>query len=159
MFAPDELYPPAQYGGGWIFLALAIVVVVLVAALLVRYLTRPRPATAARVDHNEVAAALARLRTEYHARIDQIEAEYRAGRVDARRTNLELSRLVRRYVNEYSGIEAPVLTLDDLTERGAHPVLVDAIRRYYYPSMFRRGPIVDPIAGAGAAREVVTTWH
>ena len=37
--------------------------------------------------------------------------------------------------------------------------LVDALRRHYYPGIFRRGPIVDPHAGAAAARQVVTTWH
>ncbi|HWS51992.1 MAG TPA: hypothetical protein VN241_13360, partial [Microbacterium sp.] len=84
---------------------------------------------------------------------------YGAGRIDARRANLELSRTVRAFVNEYSGLEAPVLALDDLIALGVHPALIDALHRHYYPSVFRRGPAIDPAAGFEAARKVVTAWN
>ena len=79
--------------------------------------------------------------------------------LSARQANLELSRVVRTFVNEYSGLEAPVLALDDLVSRGVHPALIDAMGRHYYPSIFQRGPAIDPIYGAEAARKVVTTWR
>ncbi|MBW1639759.1 hypothetical protein G3H63_11860, partial [Microbacterium resistens] len=99
------------------------------------------------------------LRQEYLGGIARIEQRYRDGELDARRANLELSRAVRAFVNEYSGLEAPVLALEDLERAGVHPALLEALRRHYYPSVFRRGPALDPIAGAEAARRVVTTWH
>lgn len=157
---PDQLYPPVQYGWGWVLLAIGILAALALAAWLLVALTRPRRAVdAPPADPRAIAAAIAQLRVEYVDRIGEIEAAYRAGGLDARRANLELSRAVRAYVNEYSGLEAPVLSLDELEERGAHPALVDALRRHYYPSVFRRGPIVDPVAGAAAAREVVSSWH
>jgi hypothetical protein len=102
---------------------------------------------------------LSLLRTEYSGSIDRIEAAYREGAIDARTANLELSRAVRSFVNEYSGLEAPVLALDDLVRLGVQPELIDALHRHYYPSIFRRGSAVDPHTGAEAARAVVKKWH
>jgi len=102
---------------------------------------------------------LGQLRTEYLAEIDSIEQQVRAGQLDARQAHAALSRLMRRFVNEYSGLEAPVLTLQDLVARGVHPALVDALGRYSYPSLFRREAPIDPVLGAQAARQVVQTWY
>ncbi|WP_439901693.1 hypothetical protein [Microbacterium azadirachtae] len=162
MSGTDELYSPAQYGWGWILLAIGVLVLLAGAAWLIVVLTRPRRAVAfaapaaAPMLAADVAAVL---RQEYLGSIAQIEADYRAGLLDARRANLDLSRTVRGFVNEYSGIEAPVLALDDLVRLGVHPALIDAIGRNYYPSIFRRTAPVDPLVGAEAARTVVTTWY
>ena len=64
---------------------------------------------------------LSQLRVEYLDRIQHIEDDYRARTLSARNANLEFSRVVRTFVNEYSGLEAPVLALDDLVSRGVHP--------------------------------------
>lgn len=163
MSGTDELYPPAQYGGGWILLAIGVLVLLAGAAWLVIVLTRPRraiPVAPSPVPVPALTADVATvLRQEYLGAIAQIEADYRAGATDARRANLDLSRTVRGFVNEYSGIEAPVLALDDLVRLGVHPALIDAIGRNYYPSIFRRTAPIDPLVGAEAARTVVTTWY
>ncbi len=163
MPGPDELYPPAQYGWGWMLLAFGILALLIAGAWLLIVLTRPRRALSF-ADENAgqaplVIDVLSQLRTEYLTRIQQIETDYTERRVSARQANLELSRVVRTFVNEYSGLEAPVLALDDLVARGVHPALVDALGRHYYPSIFRPGPVIDPVAGAEAARTVVRTWH
>jgi hypothetical protein len=159
----DELYPPAQYGWGWMLLAFGILALLIAGAWLLIALTRPRRAVSF-ADENAgqaplVIDVLSQLRTEYLTRIQQIETDYTERRLSARQANLELSRVVRTFVNEYSGLEAPVLALDDLVARGVHPALVDALGRHYYPSIFRPGPVIDPVAGAEAARTVVRTWH
>jgi hypothetical protein len=162
MSAGDELYPPAQYGGGWILLALGILVLLALAGWLLFFLTRPKRSVTLPGQlpiAPPTGDVLSMLRTEYDARIAQIEAAYRAGSLSARSANLELSRVVRAFVNEYSGLEAPVLALDDLVKMGVQPALVEALARHYYPSAFRRGPALDPQAGAEAARKVVATWH
>ncbi|WP_295034294.1 MULTISPECIES: hypothetical protein [unclassified Microbacterium] len=163
MSGTDELYPPAQYGGGWILLAIGVLVLLAGAAWLVIVLTRPRRAVPVAASPGPVPLLTADvatvLRQEYLGAIAQIEADYRAGATDARRANLDLSRTVRGFVNEYSGIEAPVLALDDLVRLGVHPALIDAIGRNYYPSIFRRTAPIDPLVGAEAARTVVTTWY
>lgn len=159
----DELYPPAQYGWGWMLLAIGILALLVLGAWLLIVLTRPRRSVTAAGDAGAPAPltvdVLSQLRTEYLERIRMVETDYRERRLSARNANLELSRVVRTFVNEYSGLEAPVLALDDLKARGVHPALVDAIGRHYYPSIFRQGPAIDPVAGAEAARTVVRTWH
>ncbi len=157
----DELYPPAQYGWGWVLLAFGILALMVAAVWIVIAVTRPRRETAVRGEQQPVPTGdvLSQLRIEYLERVQQIETDYRERRLSPRNANLELSRVVRTFVNEYSGLEAPVLALDDLIARGVHPALVDALRRHYYPSIFRQGPPIDPIAGAEAARTVVRAWH
>ncbi|MGB3373691.1 MAG: hypothetical protein WBA87_00945 [Microbacterium sp.] len=162
MPASDELYPPAQYGWGWILVAIGVLLLLGAAAWLLVFFTRPRrsitlPGAASYAPPS--GEVLNQLRTEYLADVQRIEDAYRSGNMAPKAANLELSRVVRSFVNEYSGLEAPVLALDDLVERGVDPALIDAIRRHYYPSIFQRGPAVDPIYGADAARKVVTTWH
>lgn len=162
MPASDDLYPPVQYGWGWILLAIGILLLLAGAAWLLIVLTRPRrsitlPGTATFAPPTE--EVLSRLRAEYLDDVQRIEDAYRSRNMDPKRANLELSRLVRSFVNEYSGLEAPVLALDDLIARGVDPTLIDAIRRHYYPSIFQRGPAIDPIYGAEAARTVVKSWR
>lgn len=157
MLDDDLLYPPAQYGGEWLLILLAIVAMLILAGVVVALLTRPRRVLAPPVAHP--AAVLQQLRAEYLGRIDEVDRQARAGEIDARRAHAELSRLMRGFVAEYSGLEAPVMTLQDLVARGVHPALIDAIGRFSYPSLFPRRPPVDPGLGAEAARQVVTVWH
>lgn len=162
MPASDELYPPVQYGWGWILLAFGILLLLAGLAWLVIFLTRPRRSiTVVGVGSVPVASLDVRgqLRAEYLDQIQHIEDEYRAWNIDTKRANLELSRVLRAFVNEYSGLEAPVLALDDLVARGVDPALIEAIRRHYYPSIFQSGPAIDPARGAEAARVVVRSWH
>ena len=159
----DELYPPAQYGWGWMLLAIGVLVLLIAAAWIVVLLTRPRRDLSAAGQQQDpglmTVDVLSQLRVEYLERIQRIEDDYRGRTLSARNANLELSRVVRTFVNEYSGLEAPVLALDDLRDRGVHPALIDAMGRHYYPSIFRQGPAIDPLAGSEAARTVVRTWH
>lgn len=162
MYGIDGLYPPAQYAWGWLALAFVVIAVMVGAAWVTSVMTRPR----LRLDDEEAPPVplatgelLARMRDEYLTLIDEIERRYAAGELGPRDANLALSATVRRYVNEHSGLEAPVLALADLEQRGVHPALIDAVRRHYYPGVFRRGRTIDPHAGADAARLVVHQWH
>jgi hypothetical protein len=153
----DVLYPPAQYSPLWLLLALALLLAVVGAGVLVAVLTRPRRlVTRPAVD---APAVLAQLRVEYVGAIDDVEQRVLSGALDARRAHAELSRLMRAFVNEYSGLEAPVMTLQDLVAQGVHPSLIDALGRFTYPSLFRRGKPVNPLHAVGAARQVVQSWH
>ncbi len=153
----DVLYPPLQYAPIWLLLVVAILVGIVVAAWLLAFLTRPRRL----VTHpsSDPQLVLGQLRTEYLVEIDRIEQLSRDGQLDARQAHAALSRLMRGFVNEYSGLEAPVMTLQDLVAQGVHPSLIDALGRYSYPSLFRRGAPIDPVLGAQAARQVVQAWH
>lgn len=158
----NGLYPPAQYGWGWLLVVLAALIVGITVALLIAHFTRAdRVAAAPPLPPQPSADPVFpdQIRADYLHRLQLIEAEFRAGRLDGREVNRRLSQLVRGFVHEYNGLEAPVMTLGDLVERGVHPALIDAIGRHYYPSLFRRNTVVDPIAGINAARTVVQVWN
>lgn len=159
----DELFPPAQYGAGWVLLAFGVLAALLAAAAIVMWFTRPRTTLTRHVTGAASTElpddALAALRTEYLDRLQRIEDRYRDGALDARAANRELSREVRAFVQDYSGFEAPVLGLQDLVALGVHPSLVEAVGRHYYPGMFRSAADMDPVAGVDAGRTVVTSWH
>lgn len=159
MSEPDELYPPVQYGPLWMLLALGVIVLVIAAIWAVLFFTRSRRAAQRLASGPVTADALTLLRHEYLDAVDDIERRWTGKQIGARQANFELSRMTRAFVNEFSGIEAPVLALEDLVEMGVHPALIDAIKRHYYPSIFGRGPAIDPAAGAAAARKVVSEWH
>ncbi|QIK63094.1 hypothetical protein G7068_07695 [Leucobacter viscericola] len=159
----EGLYPPAQYGWGWLLLAFGVIALVILAGIVVLWATRPRYkltketiAAAPDVNGDLITAAL---RAEYLERLRVVEQAYTAGDIDAREANRRLSREVRSFVQDYSGFEAPVLGLNDLIELGVHPALIDAMQRHYYPSIFRSDMIIDPIAGVAAGRQVVTSWY
>lgn len=155
----DELFPPVQYGWGWVLLAIGVVLVLLGAAALVIWLTRPLSAPSTPQTGAPTAPqVIAQLRAEYTSHLDAVAARYGQGAIDARQAHVELSRLVRGFVNEYSGIETPVLSLTDLRRARLNPALADAVGRSY-PSIFARGAATDPRPGLAAAREVVARWY
>lgn len=158
---PEELYPPAQYAGWWLLVAVGILVVIVAVVWLILFLTRPprqAPEPAPEKPGTPVEQ-LERLRADYLARIDDIERAHRAGELDAREVSGELSALTRGFVNEYTGVATPVMSLEEIADHRVHPALVHALAQYYYPSIFGEGEPADPAAGAAAAREVVTAWH
>lgn len=162
--APGELYPPAQYRGWWLLLAIAILIAIVAVVTVILLVTRapkpaPRPAAPAPRRQPMTAEGLRELRGDYMERIDAVEQAYSEGGMNARQANAELSRITREFVNEYTGLAAPVMSLEELEAHDVHPALIDAVKRHYYPSLFRGAEIIDPVAGARAAREVVSAWH
>src|SRR5690349_10605059 len=95
----DELYPPGQYGWGWILLAIGILLLLIVGAWVVSLLTRPRRDLTLTAGQQQpvlqTADVLSQLRVEYLQSIQRIEDDYRARTLSARNANLELSRVVR----------------------------------------------------------------
>ncbi|WP_119696102.1 hypothetical protein [Microbacterium halotolerans] len=159
---PEELYPPAQYSGWWLLLALGIIVVLILVVVLIIVLTRPPkppPAQPVPVQRGTPVEQLEQLRAGYLHRIDLVEQAHATGTLDARGVNAELSAITRRFVNEYTGVATPVMSLEELEHQDVHPALVEALNRYYYPSIFGEDAPTDPGPGIAAAREVVTAWH
>ncbi|MBP2436919.1 hypothetical protein [Microbacterium amylolyticum] len=154
----DELYPPVQYSPVWMLVACGVLALLALIAWMIWALTRPPKAVPSSLSRDE-PETLDALRDGSLGAIAQVEDAYRSGAITARHANAELSRLTRAFVNAYTGVEAPVMTLEDLERRGVDPSLIDALRRHYYPSLFRGDLVVDPIAGADAARRVVMAWH
>ena len=158
----DAFYPPAQYGAVWLIWTFVALAALLAAAALLLYQYRGRPVAepvAPPPVPAEASVPPITLRAQYRALITQVEKAHLTGEIDARTAHLEFSRIVRAFVNEYSGIEAPVLTLSELTERKAHTSLVNALRGRFYPGGFREQPTLSVTESANVARSVVAKWR
>ena len=83
----DELYPPFQYGWGWLLLAFGILLLLIAAAWLIVALTRPRRDLTLTRDAQGptllTTDVLSQLRVEYFDRIQRIEDDYRARALSA----------------------------------------------------------------------------
>jgi hypothetical protein len=150
-------FGPVQYEHFVLYLLIGAGLVALIVAwyvFVVRFSrTRvPRPAVVRRPSR----ADLRQLRVRYASLIDEVEAEYRAGRLAERAVNGRLSLLVRFFASEASGVDAQVMTLQDL-RTASIPQVTGAVEGYYPPA-FQQAYSGDPAAAVARAREVVTTW-
>ncbi|MEV7134795.1 hypothetical protein AB0N24_18110 [Arthrobacter sp. NPDC093128] len=107
------------------------------------------------------------LKRDYLRRIDAVAVDAAAGRVSARASHQELSLLIRSFVRDIAGIDAPRMTLAELNRQGI-PAAAVAIGSLY-PAEFgpeprdtqpRDSEPRDSVAAAAeTAREVVRTWN
>ncbi len=158
----DELYPPVGYspwwavlGGGLILAAVALVIVVVRRTRDPGRPPRPVPSTPAGVD------ALGALRTEFTARVDELQHRFDAGELDERAVHLQLSALMRAFATRRTGRDASTWTLAEIERIGARE-LWDVIARNYPPSFADDGDprarAVNPHESLGYARQVVNQW-
>jgi hypothetical protein len=150
-------FGPAQYEHFVLYLLLGLGLVALIVAwyvFVVRFSrTRvPRPVAI----HAPSRSDLRQLQTKYALLIDEVDGEFRAGRLGERAVHSRLSLLLRFFAFETSGVDAQVMTLDDLREARI-PRVAGAVETYYPPA-FRQQHPGDPAAAVATAREVVTTW-
>lgn len=153
----DPVYlAPQGYTVVWPVLGGLILLAILVWAMWVWMLTRPPE------DEEGSAplppAAVAKLRHEALARIDAVEQAVRSGRRTARGGHHELSRVVRGFVSEVSGLEADTMTAADLRQHG--PAHLAHLIEEYYPRQFGIAEADEPSVtrSAAAARRVVRGW-
>ncbi|MGA1812275.1 hypothetical protein VH571_07810 [Frondihabitans sp. 4ASC-45] len=157
MLGDRGFFGPTQYDRWVLYLVAGVLLLALVAAwyvFVVRFsATRvPRPVVggpAPRVDLRE-------LQRKYSAMIDEVGSESSAGRLDERAVHSRLSLLLRFFASEAAGIDAQVMTLDDL-RRTPLPSVTRAVERYYPPAFQKQHP-GDPDAAIAQARQVVHSW-
>ncbi|MFF1383117.1 hypothetical protein ACFVWT_06120 [Arthrobacter sp. NPDC058288] len=117
------------------------------------------------------------LKREYLRRIDGVAADAAAGRLSARASHQALSLLIRSFVRDVTGIDAPRMTLAELNQQNI-PTAALAVSSLY-PAEFGPAPrdtepraielrAPEPRApeprdsvaiAAETAREVVRTWN
>lgn len=112
------------------------------------------------------------LKRDYLRRIDAVAADAAAGRLSVRASHQELSLLIRSFVRDIAGIDAPRMTLAELKQQNI-PAAALAVSRLY-PAEFSPEPRHteprhteprdseprDSVANAAeTAREVVRTWN
>lgn len=155
MDADPTFLPPGSYALTWPLLGGLLLLALVVWAAVVWLSGRPPE----ELRHAPMPpGALAKARAEAIAQIDAVEASVLSGERSARAGYHELSRVVRRFVAEVSGLDAEHMTGADLRECGPEH-LADLVATYY-PSQFgvleSEPPSITTAARAG--REVVGGW-
>jgi hypothetical protein len=147
-------YGPLEYSGWFLWTGLGLLA--LVAAWLAFVFLSTRHRAASHEAGPGPAADLHSLRLEYLRRIEAVAADADAGRLSARASHQELSLLIRSFVRDTSGIDAPRMTLAELHGQGI-PRAAAAVGSLY-PAEFSREPPESVAGAAETAREVVRSW-
>lgn len=149
MRAADELQPPVGYDDRWVLLALLALGLVVVYYAAVLWWTRKRPER----------TAPAGPQTGWVGRLDEISAAVARGELTARQGHQEISRTVREFVAEHSGVPAATMTLGDFRDQG--PERLAELVALTYPPSFAADEELSVAAfdeTAERARTLVTTW-
>lgn len=97
------------------------------------------------------------VKEKYYAGINDLESKCRSGKISDRKAYQELSRLIRHFVYEMTGIKVHYNTLDEIRKLNM-PTLFAMIEECYVPefSVDKNGNIYDTM---NKARMVIKEWH
>lgn len=148
-------FGPLQYSPAWMWAGFALIALVAAWYVLVFASTRP-PRAAPENQRPAQLTDLAALKAAYIQRINDAEQDAAAGTTDARAAHQDISHLLRRFVRDASGVDAPRMTHADL-ERHPLPAAAAAVGAIY-PGEFGPEPLPPVSATAATARETVRAW-
>ncbi|GAB3248539.1 hypothetical protein [Nocardioides dilutus] len=149
MRAADELQGPVGYDDRWLLLALLALGLVAAYYAAVLWWTRDRPTRARPAEQPST----------WLTRLDEISDAVARGDLTARQGHQEISRTVRAFVVERSGVPASMMTLGDFQEHGPER-LADLVALTYPPSFSPDQELPSSMfdEAAARARTLVTTW-
>jgi hypothetical protein len=154
--AEPEFYGPLQYASLWGWAGVGLLVLVAAWYAVVFAATRtPRGAEARR--RPAKLTDLAGLKAAYLQRIDDVEKDAAAGQRSARDSHQEISLLLRKFVRDATGVDAPRMTHADLAEHPL-PAAASAVGQLY-PAEFGPEPLPSVAGSAAAARRAVQSWN
>ncbi|GAA3407073.1 hypothetical protein [Pseudarthrobacter polychromogenes] len=156
MQADPEFYGPLQYGPVWMWAGVALLVLVAAWYAFVLAATR-RPREAHSIQRPAQLTNLAALKAAYLQRIDDVERDAAAGTRSARGSHQEISLLLRKFVRDATGVDAPRMTQADLA-RHPLPAAAAAVGALY-PAAFGPDPVPSVASSAAAARRAVQAWN
>ncbi|OMH36868.1 hypothetical protein [Tersicoccus sp. Bi-70] len=166
-----RFYGPLPYEPVWLWIGLGILAAVVAWYVWALVSTR----RSRRKWQLPGAQGLPRLRQEYLARIDAVAAAVDRGELTARQAHQRLSRLVRVFAHQASGVSTHTMTLADLRALPTAPQeassassastantpavagVADAVA-VLYPAEFGVPEAADARRAVDAAREVVRSW-
>ncbi|EWT01860.1 hypothetical protein N865_12490 [Intrasporangium oryzae NRRL B-24470] len=152
---PPGFYPPDPYAPIWVWVGAGILAVVALWYVWVWRSTRERPVV---IPPRATPERLSRLRDDYTRQIDAVVRRARAGEITDRRAHQQLSVLLRHFVLEVSGVQAPAMTLTDLVASGPRLTPVSHVVSALYPGEFAPHEARTLAGAAAAAKEVVARW-
>ncbi|KRB76848.1 hypothetical protein ASE01_08725 [Nocardioides sp. Root190] len=151
---PEEFTGPVAYDDRWLWIAVALLVLVVLYYLASWWFTRPRRVRIVAGPPVDVPDA----RAEHLARIDELVARVQDGRTSARGGHQQLSEIVRSWVATVTTLPARTMALADFRDR-APQELVEAIELMYPPEF---APDVDAAPtfedAVQRARRLVGSW-
>lgn len=153
--ADPAFYGPLQYSPGWVWAGAGLLVLVaLWYAVVLTATRRPR-----KVESDRRPAGLtdvAALKEAYLQRINDVERDAASGIRNARDAHQEISLLLRSFVRDVTGVDAPRMTHADLAR---HPLpAAAAVVGELYPAAFGPGPLPAVAVSAASARKAVQEW-
>jgi hypothetical protein len=152
--ADPEFLGPLPYSPLWTWAgAILLLLVAVWYAFVFAGTRRPRPRPASLP---APLTSLPALQSAYLQRIDDVEQEAATGTISARAAHQEISFLLRRFVRDATGVDAPRMTHADLVK---HPLprAAEAVGALY-PGEFGSEPLPSVAASAATAREAVRSW-
>ena len=154
----NGFYGPMAYSTVWTIIGVVILLAIVGWYAVVWWQTRPAPPPRP-VPPPPPGWALARLKGDYLARIDEIVGLVHGGDLSQRRGHQELSTTVRQFVQDASGVAAPTMTLTDLGRSGvAQLESVTDVVLLLYPVEFGPDRSASVAQAADVARRVVDRW-
>ena len=154
MQADPEFLGPLPYSPLWTWTGLALLLLLAAWYTFVFASTRrPRPSTPA---GSGPLTDLPALQSAYLQRITDVEREAAAGNISARAAHQQISLLLRRFVRDATGVDAPRMTYADLASHPL-PAAAKAVGALY-PGEFGSEPLPAVASSAAAAREAVRSW-
>lgn len=153
-----ELQDMFSYSSLLLALAVALVVVVGVIGLIVLlHRKKAKQPVEERIAPVIKTVPDNQVKEKYCAIINDLETKCRDGKVSNRKAYQELSKIIRHFVHEVTGIKVHHNTLDEI-ERLQMPELYEVVKECYAPefSVDRKGNIYDTM---NKARMVIKEWH
>ena len=153
-----ELQDMFSYSSLLLALAVALVVVVGVIGLIVLlHRKKAKQPVEERIAPVINTVPDNQVKEKYCAIINDLETKCRDGKVSNRKAYQELSKIIRHFVHEVTGIKVHHNTLDEI-ERLQMPELYEVVKECYAPefSVDRKGNIYDTM---NKARMVIKEWH
>lgn len=155
MQADQEFLGPLPYSPIWMWAGIVLLLLVVAWYVFVVASTRrpwlksgarPAPPT-----------DLPALQSAYLRRIHNVEQQAAAGNISAREAHQEISLLLRRFVRDATGVDAPRMTHADLVK---HPLprAAEAVAALY-PGEFGSEPLPAVASSAAVACEAVRSWN
>ncbi len=152
---PPGFYGPDPYAPWWLWVGIGALLAIALWYAWVLWSTRPRPV---RVPTRITSDRLTRLRSDYRRQIEVVLERAERGEITQRRGHQQISVLVRHFVQEVSGIEAPTMTLTELTGSGERLTPVADVVGTLYPGEFGPRDTRTLDGAAAVAQEVVARW-
>lgn len=156
MQAEPEFYGPLEYAPVWGWAGAGLLV--MVAAWYAFVFTATRKPLGVQARHRPARLTeLAGLKAAYLQRIDDVERDAAAGKRSARDSHQEISLLLRKFIRDATGVDAPRMTRTDLAEHPL-PAAASAVGQLY-PAEFGPEPLPSVAGSAAAARKAVQAWN